>query len=67
MDSLTEDVRLKLVRLGMQPNRFGKLGRKTVEFVSYPWTSGYEIFVMVREQGRPNMVSCVGADEVTVI
>ncbi len=67
MDNLIEDVRLKLVRLGMQPSRLGKLGRKTIEFISYPWTSGYEIFVLVRDQGRPDEVSCVGADEVTVI
>lgn len=67
MDNLTEDLRLRLVQLGMQPNRLGRLGLKTIQFISYPWTSGYEIFVLVCDKNRPNTVSCVGADEVTMI
>lgn len=66
-DGAIEVVRKELVLNGMRPHRQGKLQRKKVEIISYPWVAGKEIFVLVREPNRPETVQCVGADEIRVV
>lgn len=64
MDNAVEVVRKQLVQAGMRPNWFGRKGRKKVEFVSFPWQAGRELFVLVRLPNQPTTVECVTADEV---
>jgi hypothetical protein len=62
--NLLEGLRTELVRRGMKPHHIGRLGKRQVEFLSYPWLAGKEIFVLVSVPNKPETATCVGADEV---
>lgn len=64
---IVDGLRKELIRTGMRPNRLGKMAGRKVEFISYPWTAGQEIFVLVRVPNKPSTVKCVGADEVIIL
>lgn len=66
MDMAIEVLRTQLVQDGMRPNFLGKKVRDNsiIEFISYPWQAGQELFIMVRRPNRPTTINCVSADEV---
>lgn len=63
-DRAVELVRRKLVALGMKPFFLGQKGTRRVEFISYPWQAGSELFILIREPNKPTTVECVEAQQV---
>jgi hypothetical protein len=69
-----ELARRALVTQGMRPDFLGRHNRKKVEFVTYPWQAGSELFVIIRRPRKldsngwkPGRVECVPADEVVPV
>ena len=63
-DKAVEMIRRQLMAEGMKPNWLGRWGRKKVEFISFPWQAGRELFVLVRKPNQPDTVECITVDEV---
>jgi len=63
-DRAVEIVRRELVTSGMKPYHIGLKNGRRVEFISYPWQAGQELFVLIRKPNRPSSVECVTVEEV---
>lgn len=63
MSNVVEQLRKELVSHGMRPAWLGLRKGRAVEFLTFPWQAGQELFVLVRrvKTGREEVV---GADEV---
>jgi hypothetical protein len=51
---------LNLIRGGVRPNWLGKKEDGTlIEFCSFPWRAGSDVFVLVQKPDKPKSAECI--------
>ena len=64
MDMAIEMVRRGLIKSGMYPLGTGTVGGKSIEFVSYPWQAGRELFILVRKKNQSQTTECIEVERI---